>query len=95
MGAPWRTWSGVEDEKRRFDWRTVFAMLIMLVAQGAAEYGVMSTQINDLSRRVERLEQKIDERMEPRDEFEKRHEDLRREVENLRERIQQIEMRAK
>lgn len=91
MGG-WREWGDAVDEKRRFDWRTIIVVLVMLLGQTVFEYGVMVTQINDLSRRVERIEQKLDDRMLPRDEFEKRHQDLEKRVEDLREREQQLEM---
>lgn len=91
MGG-WREWGDAVDEKRRFDWRTLGAMLVMLVGQAAVEYGIMSTQISELGRRVERIEQKLDDRMLPRDEFEKRHQDLEKRFEELREQVQELEM---
>lgn len=96
MGDPfgWKS-SMPESEKRRFDWRTVGIMFLMLVGQGAVQYGIITTQINELTRRVEKIEQKLDDRMMPRDEFEKRHQDLERRVEELRERVQQLEVNRK
>jgi dsDNA-specific endonuclease/ATPase MutS2 len=85
-----------EQDRRsyKFDWRMFIGMFVVVVGQGAIQYGVIKTNQEELARRMEHVEQKIDDKMEPRDEYEKRHEDLRREVEDLRERVQQLEIKA-
>jgi len=83
------------DEHKPFDWKMAGATFFMVAAQGLVQYGVIVTQVSDLTKRVDRLEQKIDDRMLPREEFEKRHQELERRVEELRERIQQLEITRK
>lgn len=83
------------DEKRKFDWRTILATGVLLIAQGAIQWGIITTQINELTRRVEKIEQKLDDTMMPRREFEMRHQDLAKEVEDLRERVQRLEINKK
>jgi predicted nuclease with TOPRIM domain len=82
------------EERRayRFDWKMAAVTIATIIGQGAIQYGVVTTKMSDLERRMERVEQKIDDRMLPREEFEKRHEDLRKLFEELRERVQQLEM---
>lgn len=79
-------------DRKPFDWRMAGATFLMVAGQGLIQYGVITTQVAELNRRVERIEQKMDDKMMPRDEFEKRHQDLVQRVEELRERVQQIEI---
>lgn len=81
------------DEHKPFDWKMFGATFIIVAAQGLVQYGVIVTEVNELTRRMNRMEQKLDDKMLPRDEFEKRHQDLERRFEELRERVQQLELK--
>lgn len=69
---------------RKFDWRTSAITVGAVLVTAFIQWGVMSAQIADHSRRLDLMEHQLSERSVAREEYDRRHEDLIRQVEEIR-----------
>jgi Tfp pilus assembly protein PilO len=76
--------------RSKFDWRTSVVTVVVVLVTAAIQWGVLSAQITDHSRRLDLLDRQISERSVARDEYDRRHEDLIRQLEELRKELEDL-----
>lgn len=76
--------------KPKFDWRTSVVTVGAVLVTAFIQWGVMSAQITDHSRRLDLIEHQINERSIAREEYDRRHEDLIRQVEEVRKELENL-----
>jgi hypothetical protein len=74
----------------KFDWRGSLFTVGAVIVTAAIQWGVLSAQISDHSRRLDLLEHQISERSVAREEYDRRHEDLIRQLEQLRKELEDV-----
>jgi Tfp pilus assembly protein PilO len=82
--------NGNGNGKSKFDWRTSVVTVVVVLVTAAIQWGVLSAQIADHSRRLDLLDRQISERSVARDEYDRRHEDLIRQLEELRKELEDM-----
>lgn len=78
---------------KKFDWRTSAVTVAAVLVTAFIQWGVMSAQIADHSRRLDLIDRQLSERSVAREEYDRRHEDLIRQVEELRQNQREMERR--
>lgn len=79
-----------DNGKSRFDWRGSLLTVGAIVVTAAIQWGVLSAQIADHSRRLDLLEHQISERSVAREEYDRRHDDLIRQIDQLRKELEDV-----
>ena len=74
----------------KFDWKSSAITVGAIIVTAAIQWGVLSAQISDHSRRLDLLEHQISERSVAREEYDRRHEDLIRQVDELRKELEDV-----
>jgi len=85
--------NGNGNGRSKFDWRTSIVTVAAVIITAAIQWGVVSAQITDHSRRLDIIEQRMAERYINREEYDHRHDDLIRQLETLRESQHSLELR--
>jgi chromosome segregation ATPase len=80
--------TGNTNGRSRFDWRTSAVTVAAVLVTAFIQWGVMSAQIADHSRRLDLIDRQLTERSVAREEYDRRHEDLIRQVDELRKELQ-------
>jgi hypothetical protein len=74
----------------KFDWRTSLVTVVVVIITAAIQWGVLSAQITDHSRRLDLLEHQLSERIVSREEYDRRHDDLIRQLEQVRKELEDM-----
>jgi hypothetical protein len=84
----------MNEDSRRFDWRTVAIMVGAMVASTAVQWGVFTSKLEEHGRRLEKIERILEDRSISKDEYERRHDDLSKRVEENKEAIKELQRQA-
>jgi hypothetical protein len=76
--------------ERKFDWKTSAITVAAVLISALIQWGVMSAQITDHSRRLDLIEHQLSERSVAREEYDRRHEDLIRQIDELRKELEDM-----
>jgi hypothetical protein len=74
----------------KFDWKTSAITVGVIIVTAAIQWGILSAQLADHSRRLDLLEHQIGERSVAREEYDRRHEDLIRQMDQLRKELEDL-----